>query len=146
MVAGSYFRNRGLWAVALDGGVSVPLPLPGYNPSYPAISAKGNRLVFVDSSEDLDIWRVDGPAFANSRSAARAQRTNTVDFLYTDGHQSTVFAGRQSDCVHLIPDRIVEIWVCDSDGSNPVQLTDFNAGRRYASLVSRWPLSRLRFD
>jgi Tol biopolymer transport system component len=61
--------GRGLWVVALNHRVPEALVLPGYNPTYPAISAKGDRLAFVQSSVDFDIWRVGGPAFTPDSSA-----------------------------------------------------------------------------
>ena len=52
---------RGLWSVGLDHRVPELLPLSGYSPLFPTISRNGSRLAFVKSSDDLDIWRVDGP-------------------------------------------------------------------------------------
>jgi Tol biopolymer transport system component/DNA-binding winged helix-turn-helix (wHTH) protein len=115
---------RSLWTVALDGRVPTPLALPGYNPSYPAISAKGNQLVFADSSEDTDIWRVNGPAFTHNKSARApsaptrlisSTRMDTNPQYSPDGSRIAFTSSRSG---------AVEIWVCDSDGSNPVQLTD----------------------
>jgi Tol biopolymer transport system component/DNA-binding winged helix-turn-helix (wHTH) protein len=115
---------RGLWTVTLDGRVPTPLALPAYNPSYPAISAKGNQLVFVDSSEDTDIWRVNGPAFTHNKSARApsaptrlisSTRMDTNPQYSPDGSRIAFTSSRSG---------AVEIWVCDSDGSNPVQLTD----------------------
>jgi hypothetical protein len=56
--------------------------LPGYNPKSLAISAKGDRLAFAESTEkDLDIWRAGGPAL-----------TRLISSTHMD--QSTIFAGR----------------------------------------------------
>jgi len=115
---------QGLWTVALDGRGPAPLALSGYNPSYPAISARSNRLVFVHSSEDTDIWRVNGPAFTNNKSAAASNaptrlisstRMDTNPQYSPDGSRIAFTSSRTGP---------VAIWVCDSDGANPVQLTD----------------------
>ncbi len=116
--------DRSLWTVALDSGVPAPLALPGYDPSYPAISAKGNQLVFVDSSADTDIWRVNGPAFTHNNSARvpsaptrliSSTRMDTNPQYSPDGSRIAFTSSRSG---------AVEIWVCDSDGTNAVQLTD----------------------
>jgi Tol biopolymer transport system component/DNA-binding winged helix-turn-helix (wHTH) protein len=118
---------QALWTVASDGGVSAPLALPGHNPTFPAISAKGNRLVLVDSTDDTDIWRVNGPAFTNHRSVlARGAPTRLISSTRMDTNpQYSPDGGR----IAFTSSRSgsVEIWVCDSDGSNPVQLTEFKA-------------------
>ncbi len=119
--------ERRLWTVGLAQHIPEPLPLPGYNPSYPAISAKGDRLAFVDSSEDLDIWRVNGPALANNRSAGApnaptrlisSTRLDSNPQYSPDGSRIAFTSSRNGT---------TEIWVCESDGSNPVQLTDLKA-------------------
>jgi Tol biopolymer transport system component len=82
-----FAAGRSLWRIVLNHGIPEPLPLPGNKPMFPAISAKGDRLAFVDSSEDTDIWRVKGPASStNNRSVGAPSAPIKVDFLYTDGH------------------------------------------------------------
>jgi Tol biopolymer transport system component/DNA-binding winged helix-turn-helix (wHTH) protein len=120
-----FASKRGLWTVRLDRGSPEPLSLPGYNPGFPSISAKGDRLAFVDySADDLDIWRVDGPASTSSRLAGApsapkrlisSTRMDTNPQYSPDGSRIAFTSSRTGP---------VEIWVCDSDGSNPVQLTD----------------------
>jgi Tol biopolymer transport system component/DNA-binding winged helix-turn-helix (wHTH) protein len=115
---------QGLWTVALDGRVPAPLALPGYNPSCPTISAKSNRLVFVHSSEDTDIWRVNGPAFTNNKSAGASNApTRLISSTQQDSNPQYSPDGSR---IAFTSSRTgpPAIWVCDSDGANPVQLTD----------------------
>jgi Tol biopolymer transport system component/DNA-binding winged helix-turn-helix (wHTH) protein len=119
------FASRGaLWTVGLDGAAPEPVPLPGYNPGLPTISAKGDRLAFVESSEDLDIWRVDGPARVHGRAgAAQGPPTRLISSTLLDTNPQYSPDGSQ---VAFTSSRsgTQEIWVCDSDGSNPAQLTN----------------------
>lgn len=120
-----FASKGGLWAVGLDGTAPEPVPLPGYNPGLPAISSKGDRLAFVESSEDLDIWRVDGPARIHGRAGdaadppARLISSTLPDTnpQYSPDGSRIAFTSTRSGTQ--------QIWVCDSDGSNPAQLTNF---------------------
>jgi len=120
--------QRGLWSVTLHGKVPEPLMLPGYNPRYPAISAEGHRLAFVDSyTKNLDIRRVGGPTVTNKRSiVAHPAPTRLVSSTqldtnpqYSPDASRIAFTSTRSGTQ--------EIWVCDSDGSNPVRLTDLKS-------------------
>ena len=62
-------------------------------------------------------------------SRAGAGRSVQVDLLHTAGTVAGVLAGRQEDCFLFGPVGGVEVWVCNSDGSNPVQLTSLWTGK-----------------
>jgi dipeptidyl aminopeptidase/acylaminoacyl peptidase len=83
-------------------------------------------LAFVESSVDLDIWRVDGPAHVRGGIAAallpptRLISSTMLDTnpQYSPDGSKIAFTSSRSGTV--------QIWVCDSDGSNPVQVTNFD--------------------
>ena len=112
-------------SLSLDHSVPEPLPVPEYNPVFPAISANGDRLAFVESSEDLDIWRADGPAHVHDRAGtAQVPSTRLISSTlrdtnpqYSPDGSHIAFTSSRSGTT--------QIWVCESDGSNPVQLTNF---------------------
>jgi Tol biopolymer transport system component/DNA-binding winged helix-turn-helix (wHTH) protein len=117
--------ERGLWTVAFHKAPEL-LSVPGYNPSYPATAAKGDRLAFVDSSEDLDIWRVDGPAVKNRFGGVRSAPTKLIASTRDDTNPQYSPDGSR---IAFTSSRAGTdaIWVSDSDGSNPVQVTDVKA-------------------
>lgn len=120
-----FAAQRGLWTLAFDKDPEL-LPVLGYNPSDPAIATKGNRLAFVDASEDLDIWRIDGPAGKKRSAGPRSAITRLISSTRDDTNPQYSPDGRR---VAFASARAGtdDIWVSDSDGSNPVQVTDLKA-------------------
>jgi len=122
--------NPSLWRVAADGS-NKPQPLAslGQNLGYPAISRQAHRLVYAQSSFDPNNWRVELPGPHNKGippqpKAAPFITSTRVDAnpeFSPDGKRIAFTSGRFSRSGSY------EIWVCDSDGSNAVQLTSFGA-------------------
>jgi Tol biopolymer transport system component len=108
----------------------------GENAAGISISRLGNRLVYSRYSTDFDIWRTPGPNSSNKMSAATrliASSQSDEEPQFSPDGRKIVFSsgrsGRQS------------IWVSDSDGLNPVELTSFNlssVGSPRWSPDSRW--------
>ncbi len=117
------FRAKGsLWTIGLDQKMPESLALPGFNPHFPAISRKGDRLAFVDTSQDLDIWRINGPTSKEGSGAASSAGTRLISSTrmdtnpqYSPDSTRIAFTSSRSGTT--------QIWVCDRDGSNLVQLT-----------------------
>jgi dipeptidyl aminopeptidase/acylaminoacyl peptidase len=91
------------------------------------ISAKGDRLAFVQSTEeDLDISRVDGPSLVHHEPESAPDSPTRLIFSthmdtnpqYSPDGSRIAFTSSRSGTV--------QIWVCDKDGSDPVQLTNFD--------------------
>ena len=119
--AGS-MTNHSLWRVPVSGTAS-PERLPfGENGSAPIVSRQGNRLAYTVSNNNVNIYRVNLPVAGGVTGTA-------VKFISSS---------RWDRNPHYSPDRNRiaftsarsggnEIWKCDSDGSNPVQLTSLGA-------------------
>jgi Tol biopolymer transport system component len=128
------FAQRGrLWSVPVPSGTPKLLPLSGFQPSSLSISRTG-RLVFVNGAFDLDILRVPGPtnrdvSSKNGRPVAFVTSTSpdTNPRYSPDGERIAFTTMRGGG---------LQIWVCNSDGSNPVQLTHF----RVDTGSPRWSL------
>jgi Tol biopolymer transport system component/DNA-binding winged helix-turn-helix (wHTH) protein len=106
-----------LWEVAL-ARPNHPEKLPvGHDASDIAVSPAGNRLAFMQSRSNLNIWRVDlSEPQAQARKVVSSSRRQTAPSISPDGNQIAFDSNRSGS---------KEVWVSDSDGSNAVQLSSF---------------------
>ncbi len=129
-----FSSNRGglysLWSVSASGGAPEPLSAVGEDAYLPSISRQGNRLAYLRSRSNINIWRTEGPKWAGPRrsptklvSSTREQREQDIS---PNGQKITFMSDRSGSR---------EIWICDSNGSNPVQLTSLGAS---SSGTPRW--------
>jgi Tol biopolymer transport system component len=112
----------GLWRVSASGGTPERLlTAVGYTISRLSISRKGNRLAYAQQFLDTNIWRVElastkrkvsEPAMLISSSKSDA------DAQYAPEGKRITFRSDRSGSF--------EIWACEANGSNPVQLTNFS--------------------
>jgi len=105
--------------VGLAGGLPQPVVLPTQYARFPSI--RGNRMVYVQTTEmPTDIWRLPG---RKSRLVGRPPEKLITSSAYEENPAYSP-DGRK---IAFVSDRsgVSNIWVCDADGSNPVQLTSF---------------------
>jgi Tol biopolymer transport system component/predicted Ser/Thr protein kinase len=119
--------NIGFWRLPITGGTPERLAIGGNNSCCPTISRQGYRLAYLDGNLSQNIWKVDIPG-PDGRSIPPARlvaltMTQQGPQYSPDGKKIVFQAGwcGASD---------VEIWLCDSDGRNPLKLTslDRNSG------------------
>jgi Tol biopolymer transport system component len=114
-------QNGSLWRVAVsDGHPGVPerLPFLGEQVHDLAISPHGNRLVFSRSTGGEEIWKIDISARNGiGRPISLISSTGfDEDPQYSPDGKRIAFKSTRSGRF--------EIWVTNSDGSNPVQLSN----------------------
>jgi Tol biopolymer transport system component/predicted Ser/Thr protein kinase len=113
-----------LWRIPASGGAPEQVAGVGRDARYPSISRRGNRLAYTESFSNENIWRIEMPGTGGPAPPA------------TGSPAKLIVSTREQDSPQFSPDgkRIVfasnrsgspEIWVCDSEGLNPVQLTSF---------------------
>ena len=113
-----------LWKVPPSGGTPEPLAVGGdtgslqFAGSPPSFSRQGNRLVYAQSLEDTNIWRIKlssptGPAGTPTQLISSTRHDSGPQYS-PDGQRIAFHSARSGS---------MEIWVCESDGLNPVQLT-----------------------
>jgi eukaryotic-like serine/threonine-protein kinase len=111
-----------LWRVPVSGSEKPqPLSSVGENGGQATISRQGNRLVYTDWRYDPDIWRaeISGPGRNSPAVKLIASTHADTSQQYSADGSKIAFASDRSG--HF------EIWVCNSDGSSPVQLTSIES-------------------
>jgi Tol biopolymer transport system component len=105
-----------LWRVA-NSASGAPRRLGiGENGIHPSVSWQGNRLAYSQSNEDTNIYRVN---LSNPREAPIpfiASTRSEFNPQYSPDGKRIAFASDRSGNI--------EVWMCEADGSNPVQVSD----------------------
>jgi dipeptidyl aminopeptidase/acylaminoacyl peptidase len=123
-----FSARGGLWRLdALTQGQATRLPFVGEDGLMPVVSrprpGESARLVYVRSSVDSDIWRIDTPSPGAAASspptvAISSTRVDNIAAFSPDGGRVAFTSNRSGE---------LEIWLADPDGSNAVQLTSMGA-------------------
>ncbi len=132
LIAGT---RAGLVEVPASGGPAAPLPFP--DASQPSVSRRSNRLVFVQSVRDTDIYRVPGPDASDPIARViSSTRSDAAPAWSPDGRRIAFISERSGS---------EQIWLADSDGRHPQQLTFLARG---AAGCPRWSpdARRIAFD
>ena len=167
------FENRGashpVWTadgreIVLDDSVSlsrIAVAAPGAKPQQLAslgsgirglaISRSGQRLIFVHAILHSNIWRLSSPIVDRSPSARHSKTPqlpgSTTSLISSTRNDSGPQFSPDGKRIAFMSERSghLEIWVCDGDGSNAVQLTSFG-GPEVSTL--RWSPdgARIAFD
>jgi Tol biopolymer transport system component/DNA-binding winged helix-turn-helix (wHTH) protein len=128
--------STNLSTIPAAGGVPDRTTVTGENATELSISRTGSRLVYERSTFDSNIWRIPGPNSSDTKGApsrfiASTQADAEPQFS-SDGTKIAFSSSRSGK---------YEIWVCDNEGRNPVQLTSFNGpevGSPRLSPDARW--------
>ena len=123
-----FSAKGGLWRLAVPGGnTPIRIPYVGEDGVTPAISrsqpGRPARLVYVRSSADTNIWRIQTSAPGTPSSSPPTMAISSTKHEYhcalsPDGRRVAFTSTRSGDA---------EIWVSDPDGSNEIQLTSMRA-------------------
>ena len=113
------WSSLGLWRI-FAGKAATPtkLGLTSGHATQPSISKQAGRLAYVADRFDTNIWRVTlgAPGGKPARPAPLIFSTEPDEYpAYSRDGRRIAFMSKRSG--------VWEIWVCDADGSNPIQLT-----------------------
>ena len=127
--AGPRWGSEGLWRVSVtDSEQPVYLASLGKTSHHPTLSRQGNRLVYAAWTADQDIWRAEVSGRKGTGSTVKliaSTRAESSPQYSPDGSRIAFWSVRSGN---------EEIWVCNGDGSNPVQLTSLKS----SSGTPRW--------
>ena len=82
------------------------------------IASRGNRLVYVQVQDNVNIWRVDLKSGTTRSMLAPTSRDQAAPAISPDGKRIAFESDRSGS---------QEVWVANLDGSDAVQLSDFHA-------------------
>jgi len=119
IVFASWFRGLLLWKIPAAGGTPQQLDVGAEFASTLAISRNGDRLAYSQEFRDTNIWRIDLEGTKLKSGPTRLISSTRQDFSpqYSPDNKKVVFTSARTGNN--------EIWMCDSDGRNPVPLTSF---------------------
>ena len=113
-------RGR-LWKVRASGGKPEPLSVGLGAAVSPALSRVGRRLAYTQWEINHNVWRYEVPRTAGPSAPPvkliASTGGNTAPQFSPDGERVAFESTRSGSR---------EIWVCESDGSNPHRLTFFD--------------------
>jgi eukaryotic-like serine/threonine-protein kinase len=108
-----------LWRIRLSGGEPELISAAADSAILPAVAPSGNRLAFLRSEIDTNIWKAAlSPTAHEPIKIIASTKADSSPSFSPDGHRF-VFASDRSG-----PS---QIYVADADGSNQVQLTFMKA-------------------
>ena len=106
--------TQALWRVATSGSRGLRRMSIGENGSFPSISQQGNRLVYSQLISNTTIWHVNPSDQREPPTQLIASTRTEENAQYSPDGRRIVFSSNRSGNT--------EIWVCDADGSDPVQV------------------------
>ncbi len=106
-----------LWRISASGGESEPLGVAGMNPSIPLSK---HKLAYVVDRTNADLWRID-------LTDAKKQKTKPARLAPSSRIEAQPQISPEGSMVAFSSNRTgkPELWKCDSEGRNPIQLTSF---------------------
>ena len=110
--------NGSLRKIPAKGGPAEPLPFK--DAAQVCLSRRGNRMVYVESIHDTDIFRLPGVGQVGTpRTLISSTRMDGAPQYARDGQRIAFVSARSGS---------EQIWVSDSEGQNPVQRTSIAGG------------------
>jgi len=109
-----------LWKIPITGGSAEPLVPGGEQARSISVSRQSHLLAYARSVINADIWGL-------KMSSGPGERSSSTKLISSSGTQTSPQYSPDGGKIVFMSDRSgsKEIWVCNSDGLNPVQLTSF---------------------
>jgi len=109
-----------IWRVPASGGIPQRVPEAGPVAWYPSLSQSGNELAYEYVDQEQNLWRLE----LNGRIHAGASASILVSSAKTQNLQPQFSPDGYKIAFQSSRSGYPEVWICNSDGSHPVQVTD----------------------
>jgi len=120
-MSNSVTGETALWRIFVEGGEPRRVPTRGEQVLQPTVSR--NRLAYVNQASNSDIWRLELTGQEAMKPPSKpliSWPTPELDQRISPDGSRIAFASGASGSL--------EIWVCNTDGTKPMKLTDMKAG------------------
>jgi Tol biopolymer transport system component len=109
-----------LWKVPASGGDPEPLSVGQADALQPSLARDGHHLAYTLGPWNINIWRYE------VRPGSR-RKTSPTKLIASTGINDSQQFSPDGKRIGFASTRsgTWQVWVCDSDGSNPLQLTSF---------------------
>jgi Tol biopolymer transport system component/DNA-binding winged helix-turn-helix (wHTH) protein len=106
-----------IWSLAISGGRPVAVTSPLTHTSSPAVALTGNRMAYVDSPNNVSVWKL---SLTGGRASEPLIMSNFYDAsaVYSPDGSEVAFRSDRSGAN--------EIWLSHSDGTAARRLTHFD--------------------
>jgi len=115
-----YLGKNRLFRIPVEGGNPQWLAACGNDAQYPTFSRQGNRFAWTQNTDNADIFRLalrtNTEKSASLSNVINSTAQEVSPRFSPDGSRIVFVSGRSGSD---------EIWVCGSQGENPVRLTAF---------------------
>jgi len=106
-----------IWSLPISGGEPTSVTTPLTHTSSPTVSPDGHRIAYVDSPNNVSVWRMNIDAHGNAEPFITSNFFDASAAYSPDGSLIAFRSDRSG---------ANEIWICRSDGSEPKRVTHFN--------------------
>ncbi|HEV8486868.1 MAG TPA: LpqB family beta-propeller domain-containing protein [Blastocatellia bacterium] len=114
-----------LWSISVAGGAPERVAAVGAEAFDLSVAREGSVLAYTQMYSDTNIWRFDVPQASEQGVAGGGKAPSKL--ITSSRHENSPGFSPDGKRIVFASDRSgsAEIWECDSDGTNPVQLTNF---------------------
>jgi Tol biopolymer transport system component len=117
IVFSSPWSHGDLWETSLSRPDYAEKLSFGHDASDVAVSRAGHRLAYVQGLKNINIWRLDLSGSApQARKLIASSHGQIAPNISPDGSKIAFVSDRSGSA---------EVWICDADGSNAVQVTSY---------------------
>ncbi len=106
-----------IWSLPLSGGSPTAVTTPLTHTSSPTVSPVGHRMAYVDSPNNVSVWRLGVEPHGDSEPFITSNFFDASAVYSPDGARVAFRSDRSG---------ANEIWICKSDGSEPKRITHFD--------------------
>jgi eukaryotic-like serine/threonine-protein kinase len=117
LFSSNFDGSSSLWKASLSGSKPEKI-ISGININNPSISVYGNRLVYAETIENANIWKIDLQNKGKETPLISSSTFCNINPNISPDGKKIIFSSDRTGSHN--------IWICETDGTNPTQRTYFD--------------------